>query len=209
MAEVENLSFEDIIQQYANNIVCYKGKPVYVSNVRGDKTVNVKDLESGKEAKVAFNLKDFKATKERLGMVNVDNTVIYLTRIPVRRMEIGLNGRNLSIGKVACPALDSDYRAFANIQSLQHPSIADTLAGNYPTFPKAYRKATDTNGTYAFDRQFAIDFEGNIYYKTKCVGKAPAKAKSVNEIIFFDNFKHLIILLEGNHEKTVGIACNT
>jgi len=206
MAEVV-LSLDDIIQQYMNNVVVYKGKLVKVVDVKGDKTVKIKDLESQKQAVVGFNLKDFRPPKERLGMVNVADSVIHLSRIPVRKMEIGLNGKNLKMTYLGCPYPQGLRETQTMLKGYDLPEVADTYFNRYPVFPKAFKKAIDSQGTCAFDRQFAVDFNGNIYYKQMAVGTVPLKAKNVNDIVFSDKFKYLSILLDGNHEKTIGITC--
>jgi hypothetical protein len=206
-AVLEKLSREDIIQQYAQNLVFYKGQPVYVVSVDAYSKCNIKFIKSGEEQNVPFSLATFKAPICRLGLMNIRNSVVHLSRIPVRRMNIGLNGENLVVQLLPVDYPEDQYTTVDHVRSLHHKSWIDVFEGNYPTFAEALEKANKSRGACAFDRQFAVDKNGNVFYKTKKVGSAK-KSTEVKDITFDAEFVYLSLLLEGNHEKTVGISCS-
>jgi hypothetical protein len=141
-------------------------------------------------------------------MVNIYDSVVYVTRLPVRKMAIGINKGNISISALPTTYPHGKRETSEAINTLTQPCIVDTLRGKYPSLQETLEKLQEAKpATYAFDRQFAIDSDGTVFYKTNIVGTIPLSAKSVSEIVFAPSYKHLSILLENNHEKTVGTSC--
>jgi len=205
---LDELSYADIVQQYQNNLVSYKGRHVYISRVFEDKRVKIFDLESRLTEVIPFQRHDFSVIKKRLGLVNIGDSVIYISRIPVRKMGIGINSNNVSISPLPVKYPQGRDEAIYAIRSLVHEGINNTLKGKYPSFQQALEQVcAEKPSTVAFDRQFAVTSELSIYYKTKFVGIVSKDAKSASDIMFADQYKHLSILLENNHEKTVGYSC--
>lgn len=201
-----DLAYGDIVQQYHKNLVLYKGAPVRVEAVDRDCNVTIFHVATQDLEVVKFNLKDFKAHTTRLGMMNVHKTVVYVTRIPVRKMQIGLNMENINVG-----FLDFKYKIGQGlisdtIRGCGVKEFADLLAGTNPTFSKAIEIAEANKDACAFDRQFAVSHDGLVFYKTQLVGSFKEK-NSPSDIVFLSAHQHLSVLLENNHEKTVGIAC--
>lgn len=201
----EELSYDDIVQQYLNNIVSYKGRIVYVEKVGIDKSVRIFDLIDQKYSTTHFSLVHFKPPRARLGMVNVFGSVLYLSRIPVRNYGIGIYRKNLEIKSLKVEYSVGIADTKEAIKRLTDISIANTLSGIYPSFVLCMSLLNDkTASAIAFDRQFAISAKGEVFYKTEKVGKVSLTATDVKEIEFNDGYKHLAILLEGNHERTIG-----
>ena len=141
-------------------------------------------------------------------MVNVYDSVVYLTRIPMRKMGIGINKGNIAINLLPVKYPKGRDDTIYCIRDLVYEGIHDTLTGKFPTLEEALKKvAKEAPSTIAFDRQFAVNSDGHIYYKTQFVGEIALDAKEVSEIEFYETYKHLAILLENNHEKTIGYSC--
>ena len=51
-------------------------------------------------------------------------------------------------------------------------SIYDAYHNRYPSFEEAYQKAKETEKLQAYDRSFAVDRHGNVYYQEHIVGFA-------------------------------------
>jgi hypothetical protein len=208
MAEVvEKINRDDIIQQYQHNIVYYKGKPVFVINVsaNGD-NVTVLDLKSQEQITVPFNLNDFKAPISRLGMMNYNDTVVYLSRLPLRRMNIGINQENLRVDVLPFEYKRRMVYLIDEIKQLTHSAFVSVFEGKYPSLKDAIAIAERNEQACAFDRQFAVGSDKEIYYKTNKVGSI--RGDKVSDIVWKAEYPYLSILLEGNHEKAIGIPCS-
>ncbi len=206
---MDELSYQDVSQQYLNNLVEYKGSIVYVTRVFEDKRVKIFFLDSRLTETVQFELGHFSVIKKRLGMVNVCDAVIFLSRIPVRKMGIGLNKGNIQTDLLPINYPQGKADTVYLIQSLTYEGILKTLTNTYPSFKQALNKVKkDKPATVAFDRQFAVDSDGAIYYKTQFVGSLPEGKTLTSEIVFHKDAQHLSILLENNHEKTIGHSCS-
>lgn len=195
---MDELNLADIQQQYWKNMVMYKGEPVFVKNVEGKDEIIIQNLLSWKEAVVPFNLNDFQPHKGRLGMVNFGKSCAYLSRIPARKMGIGLNSSNahaIGITELHAPSAQTIVR---NVLILNIKELGLTIAGKYPTFKEARDEvfgAEEGCHIRAFDRQFAISSSKSIYYKGQLVGTVAKRAATVRDIKFMANFEHLEQLL--------------
>lgn len=196
------MSVQDIISRFQDSLVMYKDKPTYVKRVGKDGSVVILDLFNQRTDTVAFELKDFTAPMRRLGMVNVEGSVIWAYRNPVRRYKVGLSSENFSaeaLGGIHYPEGGATTRN--KVKSLQIPELADCLFNKYPTLKQACKYLKQFQGAVAFDKQFAITHNRDIVYKRNIVGYLPNKLETTADIVFNEGFKHLGILLDGNYEK--------
>lgn len=200
-----DLGYEDIVQLYGKSVVMYKGKPVYIEAVGGNGAVLYHDLRTQRSHQTMFSLKDFKSPAKRLGFVNVKGSVIYAMRMPVRRFKVGLSRENTHFNYVpGAPYPVGEHETIEYVSRLRGVELADSLDGKYPTLKECTDHLREFKGAMAFDRQFAVDDRGSIFYRTTKVGKLAKRADgqyTAADIEFNDKHKHLIILLEGNHEK--------
>lgn len=208
----EVLSTDDVVQQYDKNIVLYKGTPVYVCSVdgySGNTEVTILYLKTGKKETVMFSLKTFSAYRGRMGMVNLSGSAAYVTRIPVRKMGIGLNNSNLHIKAIQADNSISALVVVSTLKKLTHSCYHDVMIGKFPTYEEAKEAAlaSDTNLIIAFDRQFALSSARAVYYKAEFVGSFLKTSNNPNTIRFNSGWKHLSVLLDNNHEKTVKLSC--
>ena len=202
----EILSPADIKQQYYRNIVLYKGKVVLVTNCYDDK-VEILYLITQKKDIVLFNRQDFKANTGRLGNINYSGFVFNVERVPSRVMQIGYSRQNLSFQMLQVKRRDGDYMdAFDDLSRLSCKELAYTIEGKYPTFSKGLNIVKkDNKKIMAFDRQFAVDGEGNIYYKIYRVGNVSLDADTEEAISFISGKKYLKLLLGNNYENPSAI----
>jgi len=196
-------SLEDMKTMYANSLLLIKNTPVYVDTIYSANKVG--GLNINTQRKEIYELKDhtdLKAPGRCLGFVNVDGHATFLYRTPVRKYKVGLDRGNAQF------TFPEGFKIALRdpIYHLQAPEIADTIKGRYPSIADAWERVKGkAEKVVAFDRQFAIDYRGVVFFKTLAVGKA-AKAKTVYDIQFDKGNEYLILLLDNNHEKTVRAA---
>ena len=188
------LSYDDQVQQYHNNIVLYKGDPVFVKRIHPD-LFTIVFLKNSEEKSVKFSLADFKPLDTRLGLVNIDQSVIRLTRCPVRRMSIGLSKNSAIIQTLGVPYPKDAYRTQLRVAQLNCEAIYSTIVGKFPSFDKALQRAVKTKGACAWDRQFCVSCYGDVHYKDKLVGSVSLNATSVKQIVFKEGYGYLAAIV--------------
>lgn len=200
MAEMNDNDIErDIVGTY----MMYKGRLVYVlSNDRAK--LRVRYMDTMVEAYVLLNFENLKAIRGRVGMVNAGGYVGYATRTPMRKMQVGMTWRNTTMYLV-CKRKDREQQAYDDLRNNRGVSLSDAVRNIYPKLPEAFAIAKETTGGCAFDKQFAIDYTGAIYYKDQgVVGSTPITCKlSIDKIVLLDKYSHLQPLLEKDYDKTV------
>lgn len=192
-----DLNPADVEQQYGHTVCFYKGHPHKVKRV-GDK-VKLLDIFTQRSKTVEFSLKDFSGPRTRLGFVNYDDSVVYVTRQPVRMMQVGItqnNCRFLTISEEYYP--NGRHAAVEKVATMECPEFGEMLLGHYPPLKSAFKLAEENRGATAFDKQFAVGFDGAIYYKDQLVGTYD---KKTNTISFKKGKEFLQLLLEKRYEK--------
>ena len=197
-------SVEDMKAMYQHSLVMIKNTPVYVETIYGSTKIGGFNINTQrKEIYELGSHLDMKAPGRCLGFINYEGKCVYMCRTPIRRYKVGVNRENCML------TLPDGWRgAYIKdaIVRLTAPEIADTIKGRYPSIMDAWERVKDrAEEIVAFDRQFAIDFRGNVYFKANKVGKAE-KPKDVYDIKFNKGSEYLILLLDNNHEKTVPTA---
>lgn len=190
MDDVDVLNEHDINQQYMNCVVLYKGEPVKVTAV-GVNKVNITHLKTQKKSSVNFNLVDFTPPNFRLGMLNTDSGAVYISRKPVRNMQVGLSSKNVVIEALPAPYLRGANEVIKAANMLNSVELAECISGEYPDFRTCIEYVKEFNTVIAFERQFAIDAAFNIYYKTRKVGVLPRNCRSIERIQFDKPYEYL------------------
>lgn len=206
---MEELAYPDIVQQYHKTIVLYKGEPVHVSAVGQDKPTKVLIffLLTQVTKIVDFNLVDFTAPEFRIGMVNVGGSVLYVNRVPVRKMQVGLNANNTSIQYIdGVNYEDGPMAAAAQLKGFNHIALGAAIKGQYPSFEECLDFIKHFQGAMAWERQFCIDHRRAVYYKRKLVGKLAKNSTRPEKITFDKGFEHLDILLGDNCGKSLAAS---
>lgn len=196
---MREMSIEDIQQKYEGSVVMFEKRPVLFKKVAGDYSCRIFDLMAQKEEQVLFSMKSFLPPAPRIGMVNINGSVVYVVRNAIRRYKLGLSRENISVQ--ALPVDYPDGRAanyIALVGSLERKELGEALLNKYPTLREAVRRVSQFSGACAFDKQFAVDSEGEILYKTQAVGRL----ENGKDIVFSKGFEHLAILLNKGYEKS-------
>lgn len=192
------INYNDIVQQYVKTVVLYKGKPVYVSTVTQDPPYKARilDLLTQKMSTVEFNLTDFTSPAFRIGMVNVDSSVVHISRIPVRKMQVGVNQNNIQVSLLPDAHYPEGGMQTANAAGkLNSLEVGNAILGIYPTFEECVAFVREFKGAMAWDRQFAITSSRMIYYRNKVVGTIPRNCTRKERIVFSEGYEHLNILI--------------
>lgn len=210
MEEVEVLSHADILQQYYNCVVLYKGAPVKVTGVGEGQPikVNIVDLRTQKKHSVVFSLEHFSPPNFRLGMLNTDQGALWMSRKPARIMQVGLSIKNVIFEPIPSNYLDRWDNVVKKAQMMCSVELAETVAGEYPDFRTCIEYVREFNTCIAFDRQFAIDSRFDVFYKTRHVGTLPKNCRTVERIQFLKEYEYLELALGDNCANTFGTVGN-
>lgn len=130
--------------------------------------------------------------QERLGYVNVAENAVYWTRNPIRQYSMGLTRNNTSMTSDGVP-LSRDKVSMV-LRRLR--DVKNTLNGIYPSFEESMQKVTNAgHRSIAFDRQFAVDRAGRIYYKGERVGTVALEATQIEQIMWGAGKEYLYSML--------------
>lgn len=187
------VSVEDLRTFWKGCIALYEGEPVLVINVGtdGDKKVaQVKNLKDGNINRVWIKEDNTLTPPDsRLGYVNLNGLVVYVSRAPVRRFMMGINDSNIKVAKLV------DYFRYerGEIHSLSTSSMEfyRTLKGQYPSLTEAIEQVKTFGGICAFDRQFAVCENRHLYYKRRKVGRVLRGATDLRGLEFAPEFQYL------------------
>lgn len=167
----DDLQGDDVEQLFADSIILYENKPVYVTEVIG-KTLKCTPLKRGAASfQIPCYDLNIKTKGLRLGFLNFfKNDVpgcVFFERKPIRQYKLGLCRNNVKLS--------------ANITGMGLPphiwpgaqgeELEKTILGNYPTLQEAltilekYKK-----GSRAFSRYFCIDANYTLYYRSREIG---------------------------------------
>lgn len=200
------ISYDDLVQLYSETLCLYKGDPVKIMSCNKDFTVKLHYLEAGKKAIVKFSMDTFSAPLHRIGFVNHANTVFYVKRNPRRQWAVGLKSNNTAVTFPAFvahqPGAVATLESLREVAKMELKTVGLAVKNIYPSFPEALRMAEEHQGCYAFDRQFAVDCERNIYYKLECIGSIPKNKNKLEAVVFKEGFDYLQIPLLQHYEKT-------
>lgn len=196
------LNHADVHQLYSETVCRYKGAPIRVMEINRDLMVTIMLLRHGKLAQVKFEQELFGPPLGRIGFVNEGVHAFYVTRQPVRRYQVGLNRGNVKYHHLPMADRKKAERDYNVAQKMNTKSWAKALDNEYPSLAEALRIATEHKGTVAFDKQFAVDGERNIYYKTNKVGTIPPRMSTVKRVVFLKGYEHLDTLLIYSYDKT-------
>lgn len=144
-----------------DTIILYKGDPVRVmSCVQFGKQIAVTYVTVLSEEHGQAFLDDFDMNPPILGYVNVGNkTCQYITRMPMRKdWKQGVRKNNIVTNTGVSPDLNMKYLAKTIIGKF--PSIAEVVKNLSYFAEKGYPSYMQ-----AFDRDFAADAKGRVWYK--------------------------------------------
>lgn len=177
----EEASIEDLTTMLANSVIMYKKVPVYVKEILMNRELSAHYLGQKGEEKISLSSPDLDFKPVPLGMCNHKGYAFYLTRRPGRQWSQGLTSKNIDVRELCAGG------SWADLLKLQNKSIHSCIVGEYPSMEGCIT-AMDKPDVFAmaFSREFAIDKNLSLYYRSEKVG-----------MIDSDNGK---IVLE-NHKK--------
>lgn len=174
MAEV--ISAADARTMYEDTVCEYNGSLVSVISVENDMQVLMRELSTSKLKSAKFSTDKFKApVNGRLGYVNFGTVAAFYVRRPRRVYKNGFHQRNLEFIRGAFKYSRGEEEVV--VRSIQgtilDPGFESTYRNIYPSFKEAQDLLQKGARLVAFDRQFALDNKGLVYYKAGVVGKLP------------------------------------
>lgn len=208
MAEI---SMADMQQLYLNTVMLYHGQPCMVEDInagKGGYSMLLHRLMDGERLDVPFEDHAFKPPAVRLGMINQGNDSFYGVRVPVRRYMIGLSKNNFKVHHLQGADRSAQFHhnmAAAGILTGQ--GLFKTIKGLYPSFKECLTFVRKYEGSQAFDRQFAVDSENAIFYKSALVGRIPKNCSKVETIVWNKGSEHLAAIVNGDgYEASVSAS---
>jgi hypothetical protein len=196
---MDKLSKNDVEQLYLGCLLRYKGDIVKVYDVLSADEVEIFKLASQESVIVPFIQSDFTPIAERIGFVNdFPNGVAYISRQPKRLFSVGITSNNTRITLLAGILLPRHIVGFTSL------AIVDAINNKYPSLSQALKIVSKESRHCAFDKQFAIDSNRNIYFKSRgIVGYLPKPYRSKERIVWKYGAEMYQFLLEPRHAKTV------
>lgn len=190
-----DISVDDIRNIYVNTLCTYKGTPVFFKDITYDKVAIFRNVATKKIVETPFKLEEFSAPQQRIGYVNHRNNAYYVTRLPVRRFQVGIAKGNVDVKMLAAPGSDA-WRGKEEVLAFNLPTLAEAMLNKYPSFHEAYQKAVAANGIWAFDKQFAVGYDGKLYYKCQHIADVAKGVRTLRTAKFKPGFEYLSILLK-------------
>jgi hypothetical protein len=187
----------DFNQLCLGTLFWYKKNVIKVIDNNGIE-IFIKNLRTGKVTNISYaEHTQFSPLKERIGMVNIGKSVVFISRTTARNYFIGPNISNLNISPLPTEYYPLGRSHTLNIiKRFEAQELVASITNTYPSIEEAYVKATSLGGACAFDKQFAITYDGRIYYKSKWVG-----TYKNNVIDFHSDCSFYSSLLGNNYEK--------
>jgi hypothetical protein len=192
----EVLNNHDIEQLYCGGLFRYKNDVVKIREYHAG-MFTYYNLRTKKAVAAMVPYQSFKPITERIGMVNVGKACILLVRNTLRNYNISICPANLFVDYLPIPYPLGMDRTASTLKRLESTELLAALNNDYPSLGAAYANAIEWKSGCAFDKQFAIRYDGYIIYKNNLVGKYVDGA-----IMFQSEFRYLNALLENNFEKT-------
>jgi hypothetical protein len=185
-------SVRDLAMMYRGTVVRHELGLIYVRDINEEYVVDAFSLKNQELIRFTYEEGSISNLKDRLGYLNLGTNCTFLYRSPRRVYKVGISKENVSVKRGDHALTYAERKAEAEVLATMNTlSLYNTLSGNYPSLVNAYKQAKVCNGCVAFDRQFAIDYTGTVYYKCEKVGSYDVSGG----IRFEDEFNRLFKLL--------------
>lgn len=162
-------SSEDASLYLGGSIVQYEGEPVKVEQVDEEMIARVELIKGNKVKFVPLDELDL--TPIKLGYFLMHNDLAFYTyRIPSRSWRQGLT-RNTCRGKLRGKRNNEQFF----LDRLNSRQLYRMLKFKYPVINKAYRVAKKMESEVPFSREFTVNEEGIVRYKTELIGEWTGK----------------------------------
>lgn len=197
MAEV--ISAEDARMMYQDTICEFNGSLVTVIGIEDDLKTLVRELSTSKLKNVKFSTDKFSApVNGRLGYVNYGSVAAYYVRRPKRQYKNGLCNRNVQMirGEFEYTRQELDVVNGAIAGTILDANFENCYRNIYPSFEEAQVALKQGARLVAFDRQFALDAFGHVFYKgTRAGTLVNVGGSSVQDIVWKDQFVSIQALI--------------
>lgn len=201
----EKLQYDDAVSMFKDTVVQYKGTPCKVTRITEGLSCRLKSLKDGKLIEIPLDQDEFQKCAGRLGFMNHDsNGVVYIQRRPLRgggRPPEGLHYRYLHHSQLPCHYPEGWDVVYKSSVQMDDINFYKMLIGDYPSLEQARDSVKEFGGCVAFDKQFALDSEMNIYWKANYVGRLPRGSKTIDKIVFEKGMEGLVNLIGDVNEK--------
>lgn len=168
----------DANRMLSGSVISIGGRLIYVNNVSRRMLTGV-DIETGE---AIDTLADFDVIKNpnagRLGYMNTPNGCSYMLRSPVRTTAMGLNNQNT---KAYATHNSAERRAPVSLVGSCLKYLNNTYKNIFPDYKEAYKLAVETQTPTAFDRSFAVDRQGLLFFRGNAIGRANPDREDLSE----------------------------
>lgn len=162
------VSAGDAEQMYMNTVVEVEGQPIILHNWADNGDMVGVNILTGASLTVPRDADLLMApSQHQLGYLQISNEATFLQRRPVRQYRVGWCDRNVE-------GMNFSARDLVRTKAIMN-AFRNMLNRDYPSLNRAYESAKSKECRLAFDRQFAIDYRGNILYKGGHVGAYDGK----------------------------------
>ena len=188
------LSEADFQQLCRYSLVLYNGMHlVYINgNAEEPGYFDAWDLAQQKRTLIEKNPAILKPVDRHLGMVNTRYGAVYAARRSLRAFSVGLTSENL---KTYCVNDDTARAALLAFKSI---NILKAYNNDYPSLDDAYQTAIAEGTSRAFDKSFAVDAGGHIYYRYMSKIGTVTKDKAIK---FKNGYEHLLFRIGDSNGK--------
>lgn len=162
------LSFDDTCRMLQQAIVQYNKRLVFVRHISPDLEATAIDLETGERFTFKADFEKIENPKDgRLGYINQPGRdAFFLIRVAARMYKMGYCNENLSMMK------EGNFLPLRSYLGCYMEGINDCYHNVFPTFEEGLILAKETGKIVAYDRSFAVNPRGIIFYQTYKVGHA-------------------------------------
>jgi hypothetical protein len=207
----KRVSLEDLRTFFQGQLCSHNNRPIFVRRINEERSAKLVDLLTQKTY-VLENLDELQVPMRRIGMVNCMGSVIYVERTPQRKMQMGLSSSNVKFSTLAVEYPEGRDHTYRRVAAFDNVDIGNAYMNIYPSIKECLKHNKEFGGAMAFDKQFAIDEESKVFYKTKRVGTMPRGCSTIERIVFENQYTHLSLLLGGAYEKDLSAfaqACSS
>lgn len=186
---IQEISLADQRQMFQNCLVLYNTDPVWIGHIGDGCRADCTFIGNNEERVLDLRDEKFDFTPVNTGYVNLQGYSFFLSRTTRRQWKQGLSPDNVSIKYNVMYGDNGRFEgAYHRLKGLNCRPIYNTVKNIYPTLEQAIESFEDMVREVAFDRQFSVNYLGQLYYKGSLVGAV----NLINaKIKFFENFKHL------------------
>lgn len=179
----------DLRQLFNHSLVLNHGRLTYLRTLERDVYLGF-DLELQRPVEIERADFYFRPVDRHIGMVNTSFGCGYLSRRPARVFSIGLTSENTRVSTLS-HVIEEEIKGFTI------RGIVDAYRDDYPSIEDALKKAKEQASNCAFDKSFAIRYDGVVYYrKMRAVG-----FYRNGEIEFNKGFEFLKFRIGGSNGK--------